>query len=62
MTDPEFDPEAYIDAMAAALDLPPGAADRAVIATHLGIARAMAANVEAHPLPDEAEPLPVFRP
>ena len=58
----EFDPDTLIDAMAPLLDLPLEAADRAVIATHLRIARSMAATVAAHPLPDDAEPLPVFRP
>ena len=58
----EFDPDTLIDAMAPLLDLPLEAADRAVIATHLRIAQGMAATVAAHPLPDDAEPLPVFRP
>lgn len=62
MTDPDFDPDALIDAMAPLLDLPLEAVDRAVVATHLRIARRMAGSVAAHPLPDAAEPLPVFRP
>jgi hypothetical protein len=60
MTD--FDPDAVIAAMAPLLDLPLDAADQSVIATHLRIARTMAATVAAVPLPDPAEPLPVFRP
>ena len=62
MTGTDFDPDAMIDAMAPLLALPLAQADRAVIATHLRIALAMAATVEAVPLPDAAEPLPVFRP
>jgi hypothetical protein len=58
----DFDPDAVIDAMAPLLGLPLAAADRAAIATHLRIARAMADTLAAHPLPDDAEPLPVFRP
>jgi len=58
----EFDPDAVIAAMAPLLDLPLEGADAAVVATHLRIARAMAATVAAVPLSDEAEPLPVFRP
>lgn len=56
------DLEATITGMAALLDLPLEHADRAVIATHLRIARDMAATAFDQPLPDEAEPLPVFRP
>jgi hypothetical protein len=58
----EFDPDRIIDAMAPLLELPLQHADRGLIATHLRIARSMAAIVAAHPLPDDAEPLPVFRP
>ena len=60
--DTDFDPDAVIDAMAPLLGLPLAAANRTVIATHLRIARRMAATVADLSLPDDSEPLPVFRP
>jgi hypothetical protein len=57
-----FDPEAVVAALAPLLGVPLDAADPAVIAMHLRIAAGMAEVVAAVELPDEAEPLPVFRP
>jgi hypothetical protein len=51
-----------IAAVAPMLDLPLDAVDVAAVAMHLRIAQGMAAAVAAVDLPDEAEPLPVFRP
>lgn len=62
MTDRDVDPDAMIDAMAPLLGLPVAAADRAVVAAHLRIARRMADALGDVPLPDAADPLPVFRP
>ncbi len=57
-----FDPEVVVSAMARMLDLPLEDADQAAVALHLRIAKGMADLVAAVDLPDDAEPLPVFRP
>ena len=49
-------------ALARMLDLPLEDADQAAVALHLRIAKGMADVVAAVDLPDDAEPLPVFRP
>ncbi len=51
-----------IDAASAVLDLPIAPQWRQAIRLHLGITLGHAATVGAFPLPDEAEPAPVFRP
>jgi hypothetical protein len=57
-----FDADAVVAAMAPMLGLPLHDADPAVVALHLRIAAGMAEVVGAVDLPEEAEPLPVFRP
>ena len=57
-----FDPDAVVAAMAPLLGLSLEPADPAVVALHLRIAAGMAEVVDAVALPEDAEPLPVFRP
>lgn len=60
-TDPtQFD--ALIDAGTALLRIPVDPAWRPAIRLHLGISLTHAATVLDFPLPDDAEPAPVFQP
>jgi len=58
MTDPELD--AYVDAAAHALGIPLRPEWRDSVKANLAVSFRMAALVTAFPLPDEAEPAPVF--
>lgn len=59
---PKIDPlDAYVAAAAQALDLPLTAQYRPGVKMNLAVTMRMAAIVAAFPLPDEAEPAPVFR-
>ena len=51
----------FIDAAARALNLPVEPAWKPAIRANLDVTLKVAAMVEAFPLPDEAEPAPVFR-
>lgn len=51
----------FITAAAAALDLPLEPAWRPAVTANLAVTLQHAANVAAFPLPDEAEPAPVFK-
>lgn len=53
---------AYLDAALALVDLPLEPALRPRVLIHLDIAAGMAAQVLSFPLPDEAEPAPVYVP
>ena len=59
MQDSELD--ALIDAGTASLGIPIDPAWRQAIRANLAVTLRFAALVEAYPLPDEAEPAPVFR-
>ena len=52
--------EEFIDAAARALDLPVEAAWRPAIKTNLEVTLRLAAPLAEFPLPDDAEPAPVF--
>jgi hypothetical protein len=58
----EFDADAVMDAMAACLDLTLEPGYRAGVAAHLVAAHAIAQDVLAFELEDDAEPAPVYRP
>ncbi len=62
MTDAELDAEldAYLDAAARALRLDIAPAWRAAVRANLAVTFAMGALVTGFPLPDEADPAPVF--
>jgi hypothetical protein len=53
--------DAWLDATAALLGIPVAPAWRDAVRLHLGITRDMARRVMEFPLPDEADPAPVFR-
>ena len=53
--------DALVEAAARALALPVEPEWRAAIRTHLEINLQHAAHIEEFPLPDEAEPAPVFK-
>lgn len=57
---PATDPEAYIAAAAGLLAIPLDPAWVGAIAGNLGVLRAAADLVGGFPLPDEAEPAPVY--
>lgn len=57
-----FDADAVIDALAPLLQLPIADAHKPGIRLNLKTASKMAALIEQVKLPDEAEPLPVYRP
>jgi hypothetical protein len=59
---PEPDPEAIIAALLPATGIPMDPAWRAAVAANLRVAGAIAAALQALPLPDEVEPAPVFEP
>ena len=54
--------EAYVDAAAAALDLPLAPAHRPGVLAYFALAAAMAELIDAHPLQLDDEPAPVFTP
>ena len=56
------DPEIYVDVAAALIGLPVDPAHRRGVILNLERIAQMAALVAEFPLPDEAEPAPVFRP
>ncbi|MCB4768979.1 DUF4089 domain-containing protein [Ancylobacter sp. Lp-2] len=56
------DLEAYLDAALALAGLPLESGLRPRVLMHLETALAMGRLVESFPLPDEAEPAPVYRP
>ena len=63
MTDePDFDPEAIIDAMASLLGLAIKPEYRPGVATNLAVTAGLAALVLEFPLDDHAEPAAVFCP
>jgi len=62
MADQPFDPEAYVDAAAALIGLTIDPAHRPGVVVNLERIAQLAALVMEFPLPDEAEPAPVFRP
>jgi hypothetical protein len=55
-----FDPHAYADTMAKALDLPLHQANREEVARNLALAFRLAPLFLEFPLHDETEPAPVF--
>ena len=61
MTTKPFDAGAYLDAAAAALELPIAPEHRAGVIVNLERLAAMARLVMEFPLADEIEPAPVFR-
>ena len=62
MTDQPFEPEVYVDAAAALIGLPIDPVHRPGVVVNLERLAQMAALVMEFPLPDEAEPAPVFLP
>jgi hypothetical protein len=54
--------EAYVDAAAAALELPLAAAHRPGVLKYFALAASMAEKVNAHPLALTDEPAPIFVP
>ena len=62
MPDQPFDAETYVDAAAALIGLPIDPAHRPGVVLNLERIAQLAALVAEFPLPDEAEPAPVFRP
>ena len=62
MADRPFDAEAYVDAAAALIGLPINPAHRPGVVVNIERLAQMAALVVDFPLPEEAEPAPVFRP
>lgn len=60
MTQPAFDPKAFSEAQATALDLPLPEAYRSVVEAHLAVAFRLAPLFLDFPLEDELEPAPVF--
>ena len=62
MSEPDFDADAIIAAMAPLLGLALGATSREVVKTHLEIAARYAKLMEAAELDDHEEPAPVFTP
>jgi hypothetical protein len=63
MSDQDWDPDAWIDAMAPVVGLDVTDAQRPGVRTFLEIARGMAERLETVDLPDDKlEPAPVFTP
>jgi hypothetical protein len=62
MKAPAFDAARYAEVMAAALDLPLPEAYRPGVEANLAIAHRLAGVLLEFPLPDEAEPAPIFDP
>jgi Protein of unknown function (DUF4089) len=62
MTEPPFDADAVIDALAPLLGIVIGESSRGLVKTHLEIAARYAALLEQADLGDHEEPAPVFTP
>jgi hypothetical protein len=62
MAEQSFDAEAYVEGAAALIGLPIDPAHRPGVIVNFERLAQMAALVMEFPLPDEAEPAPVFRP
>ena len=62
MAEHAFDATAYVDAAAALIGLPLDPAHRPGVVLNLERIAQMAALIAEFPLPDAAEPAPVFRP
>lgn len=62
MTDKPFDPETYVDAAAALIEIPIDPEHRPGIVVNLERIAQMAALVMAFPLDDSVEPAPVYQP
>ena len=62
MSEPTFDPDRLIDALAPLLGLTLSDASRAQVRLHVAIAAARAETLREAPLADDAEPAPVFTP
>ena len=62
MAEHVFDANAYVDAAAALIGLPLDPAHRPGVVLNLERIAQMAALLAEFPLPDAAEPAPVFRP
>jgi Protein of unknown function (DUF4089) len=62
MTEPPFDANAIIDALAPLLGIAIGEAARGPVKTHLEIAARYAALLDEADLSDHEEPAPVFTP
>jgi hypothetical protein len=56
------DPDALIDALLPATGIPLDPTWRAAVVANLRVAGAIAASLQAFPLPDALEPAPVFEP
>jgi Protein of unknown function (DUF4089) len=61
MADHPFDAAIYVDAAAALIELPLDPAHRPAVILNMQRIAEMAALVMSFPLPDDAEPAPVFR-
>jgi len=61
MTDTQEEFDAFIDACARVLDLPIDPAWKQAVGANLSVIFAHAHRLAEFPLPDEAEPAPVFR-
>lgn len=57
-----LDPEVLIDALLPTTGIPLDPAWRAAVAANLRVAAAIAADLQAFPLRDVAEPAPIFEP
>ena len=62
MAAPPFDPETFIDAAAQLLELPLDPAHRPGVVLNLRRLADLAELVMSFPLPDDAEPAPIFTP
>ena len=62
MADQPYNAEVYVDAVAALIGLPIDPAHRPGVVVNIERLAQMAALVMEFPLPEEAEPAPVFRP
>ena len=62
MSDREIDVESFVDTAAGLLGIDLTAESRPVVISHFEIAANMAQFVMEFPLPDEAEPAPVYTP
>ena len=59
---PPPDPEAILAALLPSTGIPMDPAWRAAVLANLRVAGAIAASLQAFPLPDAVEPAPVFEP
>ena len=62
MSEPDFDPDAMISALAPLLGLAIGEVSQSQVKVHLEIAARHAALLEEAPLDDHEEPAPVYLP